>query len=131
MPANPYETAGRAKKVSALVSALDAWASARSMDPRREAFADALAIADEKWWQDIAKNAGVNAPSATSVQEVIVEFRMRSRPHPDSRPRVLYRLPDGGVVSIIFDRGDQRPLSVSFQLADGRVVFAKRLEVVR
>ena len=45
---------------------------------------------------------------------------------PDSRPRVAYVLPDGREVAIIFDHGEWQPISVTYQLANRRVVNAIR-----
>ncbi len=40
----------------------------------------------------------------------------------DSRPRHLYRLPDGREVPIIFDHGEVPPLTSTFQIESGDVV---------
>ncbi len=45
----------------------------------------------------------------------------------DSRPRVMYRLPDGRAVPIIFDHGDSWPMTITYTLEGGKVVTAERL----
>ena len=37
---------------------------------------------------------------------------------------IHYRLPDGRVVPIHFDEGDEVPMSTTFQLKDGSIVIA-------
>jgi hypothetical protein len=49
-------------------------------------------------------------------------------PPPDSRPRVLYVLPSGEVVPVIFDHGDAHPFEITYTLEGGKVVTARRLE---
>ncbi len=49
--------------------------------------------------------------------------------HNDSRPRHDYVLPSGEIVAIIFDHGEQAPPTITFQIADGTIVTATKVEV--
>lgn len=42
----------------------------------------------------------------------------------DTRPRLNYRLPDGTIVAVIHDHGEQPRSVIDFTLAGGRVVLA-------
>lgn len=43
----------------------------------------------------------------------------------DNRPRFNYRIPDGGVVAIIYDHGELPKTEIAYQMLGGKIVAAK------
>lgn len=73
---NPFEQAGRARKLAKLLSASDTIATERGLHPLR----DARRIYDEMTAPDFAEiisRAGVNAPSATTMRAFLNELVKR------------------------------------------------------
>ena len=73
-------------------------------------------IAERKTGERIV--LGTKWPIVTQVTRVQI---------PDTRPRVPFVLPDGTVVSIIFDVGEEIPSIVPFQIKGGSIVEARRV----
>lgn len=79
--ASPFELEARRRKVQALVTRIDDVCGYCGLDAKRDGFA----IADmlDGWspakWEALAAQATVNAPSKTTRDDVVAEFRERGR----------------------------------------------------
>lgn len=71
---NPYELAGRARKVDALMDAID-WVAGRTV-----AVSDVLAMSNESL-NYVVQVAAVNPPSDATIQALAVRIREREESH--------------------------------------------------
>lgn len=74
---NPYEESARAKKLLALLEAVDADSAEQGLDPRR----DAALVLDKLTGDDFARivrRAGVKTPGPTTVAEFMAALRHRA-----------------------------------------------------
>lgn len=79
---NPYEAAGRARKVLALVRAIETWSRRVGIDPDRDAvrLAELLELCNDYEWAGLAQLARVKAPSAETRRQVIDHIRTSEHP---------------------------------------------------
>lgn len=78
---NPFEIAGRAKKVAKLLATIDVAARAAELDPIKdgERVADWIFVASREWWADIASHANVKYPSTETISAVCQAIRDRTQ----------------------------------------------------
>ncbi len=72
---NEFECEGRARKVQRLCRAID-----RDVEVPRESLvslAGFLRAQTAEWWAELAKRAGCNKPSATTIEAVALEYEAR------------------------------------------------------
>lgn len=67
---NPHEEKARLAKATALAEALHGWEHAIDMIASEQA--------DQAWWDDLAKTAGVNPPSQATIDLTITIIRRRA-----------------------------------------------------
>lgn len=75
---NPWEAAGRARKVRALTETIDLFAPAIwSTKPDAAELYLALTRMDRRWWLEIAVHSNVNEPSAATIEDVLAVYQKR------------------------------------------------------
>lgn len=77
---NPFLRAARAAKTFALVAHIDNHARNTCSDYTPAQLVDALRDMDPDWWNAMARDARVNAPSAETVAAIIEVFESRCEP---------------------------------------------------
>jgi len=77
---NPHEIAARAKKILALIGAIDRSALKQGKDPHDQAALILLASYswDASTWRKLATMAGVNVPSETTIGAIQSVYRDRA-----------------------------------------------------
>ena len=76
---NNFERVARDRKVLRLIDAIDAELGERVTGEQARAVADQLGAWPAEAWEQLAEKAGVNAPSQTTVAEVVLAFQRRAR----------------------------------------------------
>lgn len=94
MSANPFELAGRLKKVKALSAMIDELATSQNLDPFRQGDLVVERVIDRlapTAWAVVSEMAGVNLPSADTIAQIRSDYLERARISARVNPSNLYR----------------------------------------